>query len=445
MGAFPRNRSNNCYLCQSLKIAGFAGASPGRNLEVVPTLTASRTDVRSELPDGPLVDGDLDTELGVTARWGMTPNLTLSGAVNPDFSQVEADARQLDINEPFALFYKEKRPFFMEGDDYFNRVAGLDGDFRITVQDRITVQLLGSSTRYPDEVAAGFDQPARSFDDVAAELIYQHQTRTVDLWCMYDDVGSDFRADLGFMPRVDYRFAEVGAGYTWNATPSSWYSRIDLDLELNRIEDQAGSLLGEEAEVQLTVQGPLESVVALEPSYHREGYAGEQFELRELALELSLRPSRNSEVWAELALGGQIDCANVREGDAVNLELGLVYSLGRHLRLAIEDIHETMDVDRGWLYGANIAQLEATWQLDVRTFLRAILQPVAYDYNSELYADGRGEREEELYSQLLFSYKVNPRTVVFVGYSEDAVGNAAYDLTPASRSIFAKLGYAWVL
>jgi len=103
-----------------------------------------------------------------------------------------------------------------------------------------------------------------------------------------------------------------------------------------------------------------------------------------------------------------------------------------------------MDVDQGWLYQANIAQLEATWQLDVRTFIRAILQHVVYDYNTELYEDGRSSRDEELYAQLLFSYKVNPRTVVFVGYSEDARGDATYDLTPAIRSVFVKLGYAWV-
>ena len=533
MGAFPRDRSNNCYLCQSLKITGFAGASPGRNLEVVPTLTGSRTDVREELPDGPLTKGGLESELGVTARWGMTPNLTLSGAINPDFSQVEADARQLDINEPFALFYEEKRPFFMEGadyfdtpldavytrmirepawglkltgkegphtvggyvvqdditniifpgsqssdgttleqdnlstvlryqhdigdrhtigalvtgregDDYFNRVAGIDGDFRITEQDRITLQLLGSSTRYPDNVAVDFEQPTGSFEDLAAELIYEHDTRTVSWWGIYNDVGADFRADLGFMPQVDYRFGEVGAGYTWNATPTSWYSRIDLDLEFNHSEDQDGNLLAEEAEVRLAVQGPLESVVAVEPSVHREGFAGEEFELSGVALELSLRPNRDSQVWLAVAAGGQVDYANVQKGNAVTVDLGLVYRLGRHLRFEVDNLHETMDVDQGWLYRANIAQFEATWQLDVRTFIRAILQHVLYDFNSELYEDGRSSREEELYAQLLFSYKVNPRTVVFVGYSEDAVGDAAYDLTTASRSLFVKLGYAWV-
>jgi len=85
MGSFSRDRSNNCYLCQAHKIEGFAGVSPGKNLEIVPTLTASRTDTRNELPDGPIEAGDPEIEVGATIRWGFTPNLTLSAALPPDF------------------------------------------------------------------------------------------------------------------------------------------------------------------------------------------------------------------------------------------------------------------------------------------------------------------------------------------------------------------------
>ena len=225
---------------------------------------------------------------------------------------------------------------------------------------------------------------------------------------------------------------------------TSWYSRIDLELELNHSEAQAGGLLDQAAEVRLTVQGPLESNIEVEPTHRREGYDGREFEMDALALSFSLKPSRDLQAWIAVAAGGQLDYTNVQQGDAVNLDLGIVYRLGRHLRLGLGNLHETMDVDQGWLYRANIAQLEATWQLDVRTFVRAILQHVAYDFNPELYSDGRIAESEELYAQLLFSYKLNPRTVVFVGYSEDAVGEATYDLTTASRSVFAKLGYAWV-
>jgi len=43
----------------------------------------------------------------------------LNATANPDFSQVEADVAQLNVNTRFALFYPEKRPFFLEGADFF--------------------------------------------------------------------------------------------------------------------------------------------------------------------------------------------------------------------------------------------------------------------------------------------------------------------------------------
>ena len=119
MGLFPRDRNNNCYLCQTVKIKGFAGVDPGRNLEIVPTLTAVRTDARDEIPGGDFQELNSDVEAGITARWGFTPNMTINATVNPDFSQVEADSLQLDINEPFALYFNERRPFFTEGADFF--------------------------------------------------------------------------------------------------------------------------------------------------------------------------------------------------------------------------------------------------------------------------------------------------------------------------------------
>ena len=120
IGLFPRDRGNNSYLSQTVKLIGMSEVSPGKNLEIIPTLTASRTDQRDALPNGELEEVDSGADIGVSVRWGITPNISLNGALNPDFSQVEADAVQLDINETFTLFFAETRPFFLEGADYFN-------------------------------------------------------------------------------------------------------------------------------------------------------------------------------------------------------------------------------------------------------------------------------------------------------------------------------------
>ena len=115
------DRNNNSYQSQFMKIQGFAGIKPGKNIEIVPTLTGSQ-DRRAEkiCPTGDFANITKKIDPGITVKWGITSNLNFHGTVNPDFSQVEADSRQLDINQPFALFYQEKRPFFTEGADFFS-------------------------------------------------------------------------------------------------------------------------------------------------------------------------------------------------------------------------------------------------------------------------------------------------------------------------------------
>ena len=59
-------------------------------------------------------------QLGGNVRWALGSNFVLNGTVKPDFSQVEADATQIAADERFALFYAERRPFFVEALDQFN-------------------------------------------------------------------------------------------------------------------------------------------------------------------------------------------------------------------------------------------------------------------------------------------------------------------------------------
>ena len=67
------------------------------------------------------------------------------------------------------------------------------------------------------------------------------------------------------------------------------------------------------------------------------------------------------------------------------------------------------------------------------------------EFNTDLYTDDRDERTSRLFTQFLFSYKLNPRTVLFVGYSDNSQSTQDYGFTKKDRTIFAKVGYAWVL
>jgi hypothetical protein len=64
-------------------------------------------------------------KLGGNARWGITNNLTLNATARPDFSQVESDAGQVAFDPREALYFPEKRPFFLDGLDAFATPSNL--------------------------------------------------------------------------------------------------------------------------------------------------------------------------------------------------------------------------------------------------------------------------------------------------------------------------------
>ena len=121
-------------------------------LEVIPSATVSRNELRSgQAWEDPRSRG----ELGVSIKYGITSTTTLDATVNPDFSQVESDAFEVEVNQRFPVFFSEKRPFFMEGLGLFNLAGtGWDSTMRTAVHTRrivdpsAGVKLTGTAGRY---------------------------------------------------------------------------------------------------------------------------------------------------------------------------------------------------------------------------------------------------------------------------------------------------------
>ncbi len=531
-----QDRGIDCYLCQLTKIEGFAGASPGRNLEITPTATAARQDKRDGFPDGKFQQGETESDIGLTTTWGITPNITFSGTLNPDFSQVEADSAQLDINTQFALFFPERRPFFLEGaelfdtpfsavftrnvadpawgakltgkvgknaigvfaardeltnllfpgsqgsrstslplkttdsvlryrrdigdssalgglvtsrkaDGYSNEVYGIDGLYRFDSSNSVTFQGLISNTEYPDSVAAQFGQPQGSFDDHAIRANYNHRSRNWQAWGRYQDIGPGFRADMGFIPQVGFDKWVAGLAHVWWGDDENWYTDIRLGGDYDVTTDSTGQELEREAEMSLNINGPLQSHISLGAVVRDRFFNATNFSETTFHSWLEIRPT--GDLWFGMftLAGDAIDFANTQPADRLRLQPNITYNLGRHLRASLSHTYEKLDVDGGTLFTANLSQLRLTYQFNLRTFTRLILQNTDISRSVELFDDPASVAEEtkRLFTQLLGSYKINPRTVVFVGYSDNYRGNENVDLTQTDRTVFVKLGYAWVL
>lgn len=535
-GSHPRDRNRSCGICQLNKISGFKNISPGRRFELVPTFTVNRTDKQAEFPNGDMIIGETGIEPGISGRWGIASNLILSAAVNPDFSHVEADAAQLEINTRFALRYPEKRPFFLEGvdyfltpleavftrtvfdplwgikltgkigkdywgvffnhdrynnlifpgnqgsqstslqediiggvfryrrdigkgstlgilytgrtgvnDDYYNHTGGIDGFLRLSRTKSLGFQYLRTQTRYPFEIAINYDQPQDSFGGSGLLVKLSHTGRNLWYNFSYNDLNGRFRADYGFIPRVDVRLYSGSIQPIIWGKPGGWFDSIFFKLAGEYLTDRQGNLAEQNLQLGVTYQGPLQTVLQPNIIYRRELYNGVIYDQTEAQAYAEIKPVGGMKYYLLAEFGDAIDYVNSRPADACLISPGLELGIGRHFNISLSHTFEHLSHDGKKIYSANLLQARLVYNFNLKTFIRTIIQFMDIRRNLDMYSVSgvsAEPRTSTLFTQILFSYKVNPQTVLFVGYSDNQLGLKGIDLTRTDRTFFLKIGYA---
>lgn len=136
----PMPRGSNCFICHLRPLVGLASLPSASSLLLVPYLSGQSV-AEADAPGRPLGDSDTKGDAGLDVKWNPGANTAVDLTVNPDFSQVEGDVAQIAVNERFALFFPEKRPFFLEGVDlldtplsaiYTRTITAPKGGLRVT-------------------------------------------------------------------------------------------------------------------------------------------------------------------------------------------------------------------------------------------------------------------------------------------------------------------------
>jgi hypothetical protein len=110
-------RGSSCFICNEQTLEGLSDLPTGGNWVIAPYGVAHQESTpRGELGTD-LVNPAPDYDAGIDTKWTPNAGTTVDMTINPDFSQVESDVAQITANERFALFFPEKRPFFLEGVD----------------------------------------------------------------------------------------------------------------------------------------------------------------------------------------------------------------------------------------------------------------------------------------------------------------------------------------
>jgi len=291
----PARKASASFIAQSGTLTGLTGMVHGQNVEINPELTNT---TRGAACCAPAVDRwaySSTPQFGGNVRLATGSNFVLNGTIKPDFSQVEADATQVAADERFALFYPEKRPFFVEALDQFNVPNQLVYTRTITQPDaagkltgkigRADVALLSAHDQgqlvdimrlrqafgeqsqvgllYSGRSGAGRDNQVAGLDTkIVFGRIYYAQFQAVQsvttdhglgtsgpMWeavvdatnrawgFHYNVLGIDpqFRTDNGFLPRVGYVKPNASNRFTWYGRPGALAERFNVFLSANAL------------------------------------------------------------------------------------------------------------------------------------------------------------------------------------------------------------------
>ncbi len=194
----PALRASASFLAQSGKLTGLRDLRRGLTLDLTPTITSSANGT----PD-PVSSrwgySATRPQIGGSVRWGVTSNLTVAGTANPDFSQVEADATQFSLDPRSAVFFAERRPFFLESQEQFSTPNRLIYTRRIT-RPIAAVKLTGKQDGFDIGVLSAVDSKNASFDGRNSPIY--------NVLRLQRDIGGQSRLGLSYTDKID--------GSRWN-------------------------------------------------------------------------------------------------------------------------------------------------------------------------------------------------------------------------------------
>src|SRR5262245_34311510 len=225
----PAQRGRASLLAQAGTLQGLTELKRGLVVDINPVTTTRYAGNRLE--DGTYQYGDAEPELGLNLRWGVTTNLTMNATVNPDFSQVESDAGQINFDPRTTLFFPEKRPFFLENTQQFSvpnrliytrRIADPEGALKFTGRmGRVDVGVL-SAMDNQDLSSTGDDSPLYNLVRLRSNVGRQSSVGVV-----YTDRidGDDYNRVAGIDGRIVFRelytLGFQAAGSFWRSTSAT--------------------------------------------------------------------------------------------------------------------------------------------------------------------------------------------------------------------------------
>lgn len=480
----PLDPAQGSNLLTQMQQIQYRGVNKFTLLEILPGVTYTNRAIHQE---GELKTDINKAEVSLTAKYGITSDLVLDATINPDFSQVESDAGQIDINQRFAIFFPEKRPFFLEGNEtfnfaetgrrdavrsivntrtivspltavkltgkfggprntiasiyaldevppdevvngvknakigvfrykrsfkddsylgavytsrklngHFNRVAGIDGQIRLSKSSTLEAHYLRS-----------YDRDSAEMDvtkDYSAKFGYSRRTRKMTYGASFADI-SDFKSDVGFVTRTETQRANIFV------SPKIYFEkkllkRIDPILSATYLYDKPSALYEYSYWVNMRFILIRNSNLSLSYNAKNEIFLDQKYNRNNFRSSFSSQITKRIFFNISYGQGNKIfyssdDPYQGYGSDAsASLNLQVSDNFNSEWRYKYSDFFRTSTDEKS--YDFSIIRSKNTYQVNKYMFFRLIVE-----YNSF---------KEELSSDFLASFTYIPGTVVHMGF-----------------------------
>jgi hypothetical protein len=290
-----------------------------------------------------------------------------------------------------------------------------------------------------------FEQPSGGFSGDAIFAAYDYDSRNWFVFIEHEDRKAGFRADSGFVPQVDANWQIVGVGRIWHGTDETWWTRMRLRPLWYITHDDSGRMIDRALEVNFGIGGPMQSWTQIEGSSRDLLWDDVLYKEEKIRFHTELQPTGGLELGVFMSYGSQVDFANSRLADELVFEPFVDWNVSRHLLLKFQATLVDLDTQEGTqIFDADLYDLRLTWQFNRRSFIRLTAQYQDIQRNVDEYIDEVDANTRTLGRQLLYSYKINPQTVFFLGYSDNHYEDDDLNtLEQTDRTLFMKIGYAW--
>ena len=364
-------------------------------------------------------------------------------AILEDKTHAAAARYQYDIGQQGTIGLSTTH---RESDDYYNTVLSVDGSYWFNQSDLLTYQVATTDSKNSDFLTSNYNL-SKTQSDEAYAIEFTRDKRDYNLFASYENIGKDYRTDLGYQEKVDYENVGFGGGQTWYADESGLLTSWSYEADWDKTWAQNGDLLEEKYQGFITLKGQKQSIFEIGLLHRYENYNDAFYNQNIGFVYTGFKPKNN--IWLSFygEYGSRIDYANEQIGDSYATQTQVTWDINDHWQVDATHNYSVLDNPQGErVYTANLLDFRLYYKLSMRAMLKLILQFEDIDRNKDAYYYQVSHINKDYGSQLVYSYKINAQTLFYLGYSDKSYqDDSLKHVERDQRTFFTKVSYSWQL